>query len=179
VNFPELIWDGELDGGWRVAALTVALRSDEPPPGLSISHAGNHSFVEANTRTHWALATWALSFFMVWYGLTHVSWVLLIAAPFMFVGAMMQSFGRVCVLVKDGRVTVFEGVGGIGRRLDMPLHEIQRVEYVVKRARFGKGSTSWIVLFDGKRNAKFGRHLTDDQIQFAVAFLLQAMQSGW
>jgi hypothetical protein len=48
---------------------------------------------------------------------------------------------------------------------------IQRVEYAVKRGR--GGSTSWIVLND----AKFGRHLNEEQIRFVIALLLDATRS--
>jgi hypothetical protein len=85
--------------------------------------------------------------------------------------AIMQSLGRVSILIKDERVRVFEGIGGIGRRIEIPLRGIRRVEYVVKRGR--GGSTSWIVL----NHAKFGRHLNEEQIRFVIALLLDATRS--
>jgi hypothetical protein len=109
---------------------------------------------------------------MIWFGLTSDSWFLLVLAPFMMGGAIMQSLGKVSILIKDAKVRVFEGVGGVGRRLEMPIGTIRRVEYAVKHGRFGS-TTTWIVLND----VKFGRHMNDEQIQFVIAFLLDATRS--
>ena len=162
----ELIWDGEVDSGRRMAALVADLQAGKPPVGVSVSQ--SHAFVEIPTRSYWAIATWTVSAIMIWFGLSANNWMLLVLAPFMMAAAAMQSFGRVSILIRDGQVSVFEGVGGVGRRLRMPVLAIQRVEYVVKHGR--GGSTSWIVL----NGAKFGRHLNEDQKQFVIAFLLDA-----
>ena len=171
----KLVWDGELDSGSRVEALAEILKFGQPPAGLAISRAKSHSVVEACTRSWWAVATWAVSAIMIWFGLTSSNWFLLVLAPFMMGAAMMQSVGRICILVRDEQVTVFEGVGGVGLRRRMPLREIERVEYAVKRGR--GGSTAWIVIRDGGRAVKFGRHLNEQQIHFVIAFLLDASRS--
>ena len=172
---PELIWDGELDSGSREAALTVALESGRFPRGVSVSLNRSHAFVEVTTRTMWALATWAVSLVMIWFGLTSSNWFLLVLAPFMVGAAIMQSLGRICILIRDERIRVFEGVGGIGRRREMLLRAIERIEYAVKHGR--GGSTSWIVLHEADRDLKFGRHLNDEQIRFVIALLLDAARS--
>ena len=166
----ELIWDGELDLGRRGAALVAELESRQYPAGVSVSLKASHAFVEIPTRSYWALVTWTVSALMIWFGLAS-NWFLLVLAPFMMGAAIMQSLGRVSVLIKDERVRIFEGIGGIGRRIEIPLRGIRRVEYAVKRGR--GGSTSWIVLND----AKFGRHLNEDQIRFVIALLLDATRS--
>ena len=163
----ELIWDGEPDSGQRMAALAAELQSGIPPEGVSMSR--THSFVEIPTRSYWAVVTWMVSAIMIGFGLSTVNWMLLILAPFMISGAVMQSLGRVSILIKDGDLSLFEGVGGLGRRFKMPVGAIQRVEYVVKHAM--GGSTSWIVVND----AKFGRHLNEEQKQFVIAFLLESL----
>ncbi len=160
----QLIWDGELDSGARAAAL-AAIRKYPPPPGVAVSRC----FLEVSTRSLWALATWAVSGVMVWFGLTSENWYLLALAPFMVGAAIMQSFGKISILVRDRQVILFEGVGGIGRRRMLPA--VHRVEYAVKRGR--GGATAWIVI-DG---AKFGRHLTERQIEFVIAFLLGIPQA--
>ncbi len=172
---PELIWDGELDSGSREAELVHKLQSREPPAGVSISLRPSHTFIEMTTRSLWAIATWAVSGLMIWFGLTSSNWFLLVLAPFMIGAAIMQSLGRLWILIKDEQLVLFEGVGGIGRRREMPLREIQRVEYAAKHGR--GGSTAWIVLHDADRKVKFGRHLTDEQIRFVIAFLLDATRS--
>jgi hypothetical protein len=170
VKTPELIWDGELDAGNRVAALSDILRFGEPPPGLLISTHKSHSFVEVTTRSMWALVTWAVSAVMLGLGITTSNWYLLVLAPFMVAGAIMQSLGKICILVRGEQVTVFEGVGGIGRRREMALSSIKSVEYAVRHGR--GGSTAWIVIHDDSRDVKFGRHLTEAQLHFVIAFLL-------
>jgi hypothetical protein len=171
----ELIWDSERDLGSQVAALARILESGKPPAGVSISLEDSQATIEISTRSAWAFATWAVSAIMVWFGLTSDNWFLLVLAPFMAGGAIMQSFGKVSIVIADSEVRVFEGVAGIGRRVRMQLRSIQRIEYAVKRGR--GGSTTWIVLNDGARDIKFGRHLNDDQIRFVIAFLLDAMRS--
>jgi hypothetical protein len=166
----ELIWDGELDLGQRGAELLADLESRQYPAGVSVSLKASHALVEIPTRSYWALATWTVSALMIWFGLAS-NWLLLVLAPFMIGAAIMQSLGRVSILIKDERLRIFEGVGGIGRRIEVPVRGIQRVEYAVKRGR--GGSTSWIVLND----AKFGRHLNEDQIRFVIALLLDATRS--
>jgi hypothetical protein len=179
VQSPELLWDGQLDSGDRVAELTADLASCEPPLGVSASASRTHAFVEIATRSNWAFVTWAVSAVMLWLGRTTDNWFLLVLFPFMAGAAIMQTWGRVCIVVKDGQVSVFEGIGGVGRRHDIPLRAIERVEYAVKRGR--GGSTAWIVLnlvLDGAgRQVKFGRHLNEAQIRFVIAFLLDATQS--
>ena len=175
MNPPELIWDGERDSGSRREALVAGLESGRHPKGLSVSLTKSHAFIEIPTRSGWAIVTWSVSAIMVWFGLTSLNWFLLVLAPFMAAAAIMQSFGRVLILLREPEVRVFEGVGGIGRRLEMPLRSIQRIEYAVKRGR--GGTTTWIVLSDGARDLKFGRHLNDEQIQFVIAFLLDAARS--
>jgi hypothetical protein len=172
----KLIWDGELDSGSRVEALADILRFGQPPAGLAMSRVKSHSFVEASTRSWWALATWAVSGVMIWFGLTSSNWFLLVLAPFMIGAAMMQTLGRIYILIRDEQLTVFEGVGGVGLRRKMLLREIERVEYAVKRGR--GGSTAWIVIRDGGRAVKFGRHLNEQQIHFVIAFLLDARRLG-
>jgi hypothetical protein len=167
----ELIWDGERDLGSQVTALARILEASQPPAGVSVSLDDAQATIEISTRSAWAFATWAVSAIMVWFGLTSDNWLLLVLAPFMAGGAIMQSFGKVSILVADSEVRVFEGVAGIGRRVKMPLRGIQRIEYAVKRGR--GGTTTWIVLND----VKFGRHLNDDQIRFVIALLLDAMRS--
>lgn len=171
----QLIWEGELDSGSREAALVEELASSAPPAGVSISLA-SHAFVEITTRSWWSLLTWTVSAVMLWFGLTSDNWYLLALAPFMMGGAIMQSFGRISLLVKDGRVAVFEGVGGLGRRREIGLRTIRGVEYVVKKGR--GGSTAWIVVHDANRDVKFGRHLNDLQIRFVIAFLLDAIRQA-
>lgn len=175
MNSPALIWDGELDSGSREAALVADLGSREPPTGVSISLRESHAFIEIETRSLWAFATWTVSAVMVWFGLTSNNWYLLVLAPFMVGAAIMQSFGRICILVIDQRLNLFEGVGGIGWRREIALNTIQSVEYAVKHGR--GGSTAWIVVHDGGGDVKFGRHLNDDQIRFVIAFLLDAIRS--
>jgi hypothetical protein len=175
VKSPELIWDGELDSGNREAALFVHLESGQFPKGVSVALNKSHAFVEVSTRTMWALATWAVSGVMLWFGLTSTNWFLLVLLPFMMGAAVMQSLGRICILIRDERVSVFEGVGGIGWRREMALRTIERVEYAVKHGR--GGSTAWIVLHDADRSMKFGRHLNDEQIRFVIALLLDATRS--
>jgi len=175
VKSPELIWDGELDSGNRAAALSVVLESGRFPAGISIALNPAHALVEVSTRSLWAVATWTVSAVMLWFGLTSSNWFLLVLAPFMVGAAVMQSLGRICILVKDDQVSVFEGVGGIGWSREMPLSEIQRIEYAVKHGR--GGSTAWIVLHDARRHMKFGRHMNDEQIHFVIALLLDAIGS--
>ena len=146
------------------------------PEGVSIGLNESHAFVEIPTRSYWALVTWAVSALMIWFGLTSDNWFLLVLAPFMMGAAIMQTFGRVSVLIKHEQVGVFEGVGGIGRRIQMSLRTIQRVEYAVKHGR-ANSTTTWIVLHADGRDVKFGRHLTEEQIQFVIALLLDAIQS--
>lgn len=166
----ELIWEGERDSGQRGAELVDELQFRERPEGVSVSLKGSHAYIEIPTRSYWALATWTVSMLMIGFGLTG-NWILLVLAPFMMAGATMQSLGRVTILIKDERVRVFEGVGGIGRRIEMALRGIRRIEYVAKHGR--GGSTSWIVL----NGAKFGRHLNEEQIRFVIALLLDATRS--
>jgi len=166
----ELIWDGELDSGQRGAELVADLESRQYPAGVSISLRASHVFVEIPTRSYWAVATWTVSMLMIGFGLAS-NWFLLVLAPFMIGAAIMQSLGRVSILIKDERVRIFEGVGGVGRRIEMPLGGIRRVEFAVKRGR--GGSTSWIVLND----VKFGRHLNEEQIRFVIGLLLDATRS--
>ncbi len=170
-----LIWDGVLDSGSRVAALVADLASREPPAGVSISLTKSHAFVEITTRSWWAIATWAVSALMVGFGVTSSNWFLLVLTPFMVGAAVMQSFGRICILIRDEHVSVFEGVSGIGRRREVSLRTIESVEYAVKHGR--GGSTAWIVIHDEGRKVKFGRHLNEEQIHFVIAFLLDATRS--
>ncbi|HTB16431.1 MAG TPA: hypothetical protein VK752_32915 [Bryobacteraceae bacterium] len=174
MHSPELIWDGELDSGSRGAALVADLGSSAPPEGVSISLRDSHAFIEIATRSWWALATWVVSALMIWFGLTSDNWFLLVLSPFMMGAAIMQSFGRICILIRDQQLSVFEGVGGIGKRRAMPLSAIRSVEYAVKRGR--GGSTAWIVIH-ADRDVKFGRHLNGEQIHFVIAFLLDATRS--
>jgi len=153
----------------------VELESGRFPKGVSIALKRSHAFVEVSTRTLWALATWAVSAVMVWFGLTSTNWFLLALAPFMMGAAIMQSLGRISILIRDEQVRVFEGVGGIGRRRVMALRRIERVEYAAKHGR--GGSTAWIVLHDADRDMKFGRHLNQEQIRFVIALLLDATRS--
>jgi hypothetical protein len=171
----ELIWDGERDLGSQVTTLARILESGRPPAGVFVSLEDSLATIEISTRSAWAFATWAVSAIMVWFGLISDNWLLLVLAPFMAAGALMQSFGKVSILVNDSEVRVFEGVAGIGRRVQMTLRSIQRIEYAVKRGR--GGSTTWIVLNDGARDIKFGRHLNEEQIRFVIASLLDAMRS--
>ncbi len=162
----QLIWDGELDSGARAATLAAILKYP-PPAGISVSR----HFLEVSTRSLWALATWAVSAVMLWFGLTSDNWYLLALAPFMVAAAIMQTMGKVSILLRGDRIIVFEGIGGIGKRRTMLAGSIQKVEFAVKHGR--GGSTAWIVI-DG---VKFGRHLNDAQIQFVIAFLLDASRS--
>ena len=146
------------------------------PEGVSIGLNRSHALLEIPTRSYWAFATWAVSALMIWFGLTSDNWYLLVLSPFMIGAAIMQTFGRVCVLIKDQQVSVFEGIGGVGRRIRMPLRTIQRVEYAVKHGR-GNSTTTWIVLHADGRDVKIGRHLNEEQIQFVIALLLDAIQS--
>jgi hypothetical protein len=166
----ELIWDGEPDSGQRGLELVDELQCRQHPEGVSVSLKPSHAFVEIPTRSYWALATWTVSALMIAFGLAE-NWILLALAPFMIAAAIMQSLGRVSILIEDGRVCIFEGAGGIGRRIKMPLRGIHRVEYAVKRGR--GGATSWIVLND----AKFGRYLNEEQIRFVIGLLLDATRS--
>jgi hypothetical protein len=175
VHSPGLIWDGVLDTGSRAESLVADLQSSEPPAGVAISLRESHAFVEISTRSWWAIATWAVSALMIWFGLTSDNWFLLVLAPFMMGAAVMQSLGKVSILIKDQQLSVFEGVGGVGRRRRMPLGSIERVEYAVKRGR--GGSTAWIVLHSDGRDVKFGRHLNEEQIHFVIACLLDAIAS--
>jgi hypothetical protein len=175
VGFPELIWDGKLDAGDREAELVADLQSREPPSGVSISLRDSHALIEIATRSWWALATWSVSAVMLGLGLASENWYLLALAPFMIGTAVMQSLGRICILVQDEHVRLFEGVGGIGRRREIALSTIQSVEYAVKHGR--GGSTTWIVVHDAGRDVKFGRHLNDEQTHFVIAFLLDAIRS--
>jgi hypothetical protein len=175
VHSPELIWDGAIDSGGRAEALMAGLQMRHPE-GLAIGLNPLHAFVEIPTRSYWALVTWAVSALMIWFGLTSDNWYLVVLSPFMIGAAIMQTFGRVCVLIKNEQVSVFEGVGGVGRRIQMPLRTIQRVEYAVKHGR-GKSTTTWIVLHADGRDVKIGRHLNEEQIQFVIALLLDAIQS--
>jgi hypothetical protein len=146
------------------------LQFRQHPEGVSVSLRQSHIFIEIPTRSYWALATWMVSALMIAFGLAE-NWLLLALAPFMMGAAVMQSLGRVSILVQDERVRIFEGVGGIGRHIEIALRDIRRVEYAVKRGR--GGSTSWIVLND----VKFGRHLNEEQIRFVIALLLDATGS--
>jgi len=105
---------------------------------------------------------------MIWFGISS-NWFLLVLAPFMMGAAIMQSLGRVSILVQDEHVRVFEGLGGVGRGISMPAHAIERVEYAVKRGR--GGSTTWLAIND----KKFGRHLNEEQKRFVIAFLLDSL----
>jgi hypothetical protein len=167
----ELIWDGEQDAGGRAEGLVAALQSNPHPDGVLVALNGSHVLVEIPTQSSWAFATWTVAAIMIGFGFESNSWFLLMLAPFMVGAAMMQSMGKVAILIRDEQVTVFEGVGGIGRRRAVPLRAIQRVEYAVKRGR--GGATAWIVVND----MKFGRHLNDEQIQFVIALLLDARRS--
>lgn len=166
----ELIWDGERDSGTRAAALVAGLQSSQPPEGVSVSLRESHVFVEIPIRSYWAFATWSVSAIMIWFGIES-NWFLLVLAPFMIGAAIMQSFGRVSILIQDARVSVFEGLGGVGRETRVPLGAIQRVEYAVKRG--SGGSTTWIMIND----RKFGRHLNEEQKRFVIALLLDATRS--
>jgi hypothetical protein len=166
----DLIWDGERDSGQRGADLVEELQFRQRPEGVSVSLRESHVFIEIPTRSYWALATWMVSALMIVFGLAQ-NWLLLVLAPFMMGAAIMQSLGRVSILIKDETVRIFEGVGGVGRHIEMPLRAIQRIEYSVKRGR--GGSTSWIILND----AKFGRHLNEEQTRFVIALLLDATRS--
>jgi hypothetical protein len=174
VKSPELIWDGEIDSGSREAELVADLQSREPPAGISISLRESHAFIEITTRSWWALATWTVSGVMLWFGLTN-NWYLLVLAPFMMAAAVMQSLGRIWILVQDDQLRIFEGAGGIGRRREIALRTIQSVEYAAKHGR--GGSTAWIVLHEAGRDVKFGRHFNDEQIRFVIAFLLDAIRA--
>jgi hypothetical protein len=105
---------------------------------------------------------------MLWFA--SENWLLLVLVPFMVGAAIMQSFGRVSIIIRDSNVNIFEGVLGVGRRLKVPLSAIRRIEYCVKRGR--GGSTAWILLNDGK----FGRHLNQEQSRFVIAFLLEVLK---
>jgi hypothetical protein len=175
VQSPELIWDGAIDAGSRAEALVAGLELRHPA-GVLIAVNPSHALVEIPTRSYWAFATWAVSALMIWFGLTSDNWFLLVLAPFMMGAAIMQSFGRICVLIKDEQISVFEGVGGVGRRVQVSLRAIQRVEYAVKHGR-GRSRTTWIVLHADGRDVKVGRHLNEEQIQFVIALLLDAIQS--
>ncbi len=164
----QLIWDGEIDSGKRVAALAEILRLNPIPAGVHRSACS----VEISTRSAWAIVTWAVSAVMIWFGVTAENWYLLVLAPFMVGAAIMQSLGRICVLIRDGQVEVFEGVGWIGRRRKLPLGSFRSLEYAVKRGR--GGSTAWIVIHGSERDVKFGRHLNEEQIHYVLAFLLDA-----
>ena len=165
-----LIWDGELDSGQRTRELVDELGRSQYPAGVSVSLRESHAFIEIPTRSYWAFASWAVSALMIGFGLAS-NWLLLVLAPFMVATAIMQSLGRVSILIQDQRVSIFEGIAGVGRRMSVPLRAIQHIEYAVKRGR--GGSTSWIVLND----AKFGRHLNEEQIRFVIALLLDAARS--
>jgi hypothetical protein len=175
VKSPELVWDGELDSGSREKELATGLESGRFPEGVSIAVRRSHAFVEVSTRSMWAVATWIVSAVMIGFGLTTSNWYLVVLAPFMVGAAIMQTLGRICILIQDEQVSVFEGVGGIGRRREMLLRTIERVEYAVKHGR--GGSTAWIVLHDADRALKFGRHLNDEQIRFVIALLMDATRS--
>ncbi len=175
VNFPELIWDGELDAGSRVRALSAALESNEPPAGIAVALTNSHSLIEVHTRSFWAVATWAVAAIMVLFGIASENWTLVALSPFMMAAAVMQSWGKISIVIRDGEFSVFEGVGGVGRRIKMALAAIQQVQYAVKHGR--GGSTSWVVLKGAGCELKFGRHLTDEQIRFTIAVLLDAVRS--
>lgn len=175
MKFPELVWDGQVDAGSREEALALALESGYFPKGVSVSLKRSHAFVEVSTRSMWAIATWAVSGIMIWFGLTSTNWFLLVLAPFMMGAAIMQTLGRICILIRDEQLSVFEGVGGIGRQREMPLRTIERIEYAVKHGR--GGSTAWIVVHAADRALKFGRHLNDEQIRFVIALVMDATRS--
>jgi len=120
----------------------------------------------------WAIATWAVSAVMLGFGLISNNWFLLVLAPFMVCGAMMQSLGRVSVLIGDAQISVFEGVGGVGKRRRIALRGVQSIEYAVKHGR--GGSTAWIVIHGAGTEVKFGRHLNQEQIYFVMAVLMDA-----
>ncbi len=163
-----------MDGGSRVEELATALQMRRPPAGVLLAVSGLHSLIEIDTRSNWSFATWAVSAIMIVLAWATTNWFLLICAPFMMAGAIMQSWGHASILIRDEEVSVFEGVGGVGRRRKMSLRAIQRVEYVVKRGR--GGATTWIVLGAAGGELKFGRHLNDEQVRFVIAVLLDAMQ---
>lgn len=171
----KLIWAGELDSGSRADALVAGLESREPPAGVSVFLDEACCRIETSTRSAWAFLTWAVSALMIGLGLTTGNWFIWALSPFMILAAVMQTWGRVLIVARDGRLTVFEGLAGIGWRRRMPLHTMERVEYAVKRGR--GGSTTWIVLTCAGRKMKFGRYLNDEQTQFVVAFLLDARRS--
>jgi hypothetical protein len=175
VKSPDLIWDGQADAGSHEAELAAALESGRFPEGVSVALHPSHAFVEVSTRSLWALATWGVCAVMLWFGLTSSNWFLLVLLPFMIGAAIMQSLGRICILIRDQQVKVFEGVGGIGWWREMPLRAMEHIEYAVKHGRGGQ--TTWIVLHDGDRKMKFGRHLNDEQIRFVIALLLDARRS--
>jgi len=166
VNAPELIWEGERDSGDRAAQLSSIFASGEVPSGVSILL--DNSRVDIDIRSAWAFVTWAVSALMLWFA--SENWLLLVLVPFMVGAAIMQSFGRVSIIIRDSNVNIFEGVLGVGRRLKVPLSAIRRIEYCVKRGR--GGSTAWILLNDGK----FGRHLNQEQSRFVIAFLLEVLK---
>lgn len=163
----QLIWDGKPDSGARGAELVAGLQSNQPPEGVSVSLKESRVFVEIPIRSYWAIATSLVSAIMIWFGFES-NWFLLVLAPFMIGAAIMQSFGRVSILIQDERARVFEGLAGLGRRMRIPLRAIQRIEYAVKRGK--GGSTTWIVVND----QKFGRHLNEQQKRFVIALLLDA-----
>jgi hypothetical protein len=169
----ELFWNGKRDSGSRAETLVSRLQSREPPAGVQVIL--EDSRIDISTRSAWAFATWSVSAMMIWIGLTSTNWFLLALAPFMIAAAIMQSWGRTSIVVQDERVRVFEGVGSVGRRNRVALRSITRIEYAVKNG--NGGSTTWIVLHDGRREIKFGRHLNEEQIHFVIAFLLDATRS--
>ncbi|MGA3204333.1 MAG: hypothetical protein ABSF12_17720 [Bryobacteraceae bacterium] len=174
---PQLIWDGEPDSGSRAAALVADLQSHEPPAGAEVSLDRVRCRIELSTRSAWAFATWTLSAMMIGIGLRGDYWLVLAFAPFMIAAAAMQTWGKVAVVIENARLSVFEGVGSVGRRLRAPLGSIRRIEYVVKMHPRNGSSTTWIVIEADGRDRKFGRYLSDEQIRFVIAFLLDAMRS--
>lgn len=168
----KLVWDGEVDAGTRAEQLAADLQLKEPPAGVSLAVNGSHSLVEVETRSYWAFVTWAVTAIMIVFAWVSTNFLLLICAPFMMCGAIMQSWGRVSLLIRDEKIDIFEGIGGVGRRFNVDLSRISRLEFVVKRGR--SGSTSWILMQNAGTEVKFGRHLNEEQTRFVVAVVLDA-----
>ena len=160
---------------------------DQMPAGVAIDDYGGRVVITASTRSGWAL------FWLIFVGMFGImAPVMMIASqisegkfqigqtlfalPFMAVGAfalymfLLMVIGRVQVTLEGDQVTIFTGVGSLGRTKTGDLKDFTGVRLVDSGTRVNNRPVPCIQL-DGPKPIKFGTWLRLQRKEYVAAIM--------
>jgi len=164
----------------------------DPPKGLTIEDYGHRLTLTATTRH--AIALFLVPFTLIWSGGSMIGiygtqiWKgefdiaqslfglpFLIGTIFLVSVCLMSTLGKVRVALDGSLVTVFTGVGGIGRTKTADWSQVTDLKLVDTGARSGNKAMVAIELA-GPRPMKFGSMLSEPRRNFIAAVLRRMLR---